>query len=208
MIIAAAEFAGIRYTKLQKFSSPLKLKIPQKTSSYEHRRQYVFPEIDAAWRKNQLEQIEEIKSSCRLLELALDGQCDSPSHNGTYNIVSAIVTATNKLIKFRVAYVNVCNYLNETTHYVNFCDFRILHAQSQCHNIKTTLKPTKNCDIDIDTCMFWKKVSAASILHFLEGYCAFNWKTKLYVIYHNVMRALSLEASKIFLLRIFHTARR
>ena len=52
------------------------------------------------------------------------------------------------------------------------------------------------------------EVSAASVLHFLEGNCAFNWKTKFYVIYHNVMDALSLEASKTFLLRIFHTARR
>ena len=83
MIVAAAEFAGIGYTKLQKFSSLLNLRIPQKTSFYEHRRQFVFPEIDAAWRKNQLEQIEEIKSSGRMLELALDGQCDSPGHNAT-----------------------------------------------------------------------------------------------------------------------------
>ena len=130
MIVAAAEFAGIGYTKLQKFSSPLNLKYSQKTSFYEHCRQYVFPEIDAPWRKNQLEQIEEIKSSCRMLELALDGQCDSPSHNGTYNIVSAIDTTTSKLIKLKVVYVKVCNYLNETTHYVNFCDFCILRAQS------------------------------------------------------------------------------
>ena len=66
MSVAAAEFAGIGYAKLQKFSSLLNLKIPQKTSFYEHRRRYVFPEIDAAWRKNQLEQIKEIKSSGRM----------------------------------------------------------------------------------------------------------------------------------------------
>ena len=126
MIVAAAEFAGIGYTKLQKFSSLLNLRIPQKTSFYEHRRQFVFPEIDAAWRKNQLEQIEEIKSSGRMLELALDGQCDSPGHNATYNTVSAIDTTTNKLISFRVVHVKVCNYLNETTHYVSFCVFCVL----------------------------------------------------------------------------------
>ena len=66
MSVAAAEFAGIGYAKLQKFSSLQNLKIPQKTSLYEHLRQYVFPEIDVAWRKNQLEQIEEIKSSGRI----------------------------------------------------------------------------------------------------------------------------------------------
>ena len=41
----------------------------------------MFPVIDDGWRKNQLKQIEEIKSSGRMLELALDGQCDSPGHN-------------------------------------------------------------------------------------------------------------------------------
>ena len=44
MIVAAAEFAGIGYIKLQKFSSLLNLRIPQKTSFYEHCRQFVFPE--------------------------------------------------------------------------------------------------------------------------------------------------------------------
>ena len=61
MIVAVAEFVGIGYAKLEKFSSLLNLKIPQKTSFYEHRRRCVFPEIDAAWRKNQPEQIDEIK---------------------------------------------------------------------------------------------------------------------------------------------------
>ena len=90
----------------------------------------MFPEIDAAWR-NQLEQIEEINSSGHILELALD----SPGDNATYNTVSAIDTATNKLINFRVVHAKVCNYLNETSHYVSFCGFCILRAQSQRHNI-------------------------------------------------------------------------
>ena len=95
--------------------------------------------------------------------------------------LSAIDTATNKLIDFSVAHVKVCKYLNETTHYVNFCDFCILCAQSQCHNIKTILKPSRICGIYTGTCMFWQKVFAASILPFLERNCAFNWKTKFYV---------------------------
>ena len=153
MIVAAAELARIEYTKLQKFSSLLNLKIPQKTSFYEHHQQFVFPEIDAAW-QNQLEQIKEINSSGRMLELALDGQCDSPGDYVTYNTVSAIDTATNKLINFRVVHVKVCNYLNETSHCVSFCDFCILRAQSQRHNIYTTLKPNGNCDIYTETLMF------------------------------------------------------
>ena len=101
MVAATAEFAGIGYAKLQRFSSLLNLKIPQKASFYEHRRQSVFPEIDAAWRKTQLQQIEEIKSSGRMLELALDGQCDSPGHNATYNTVSTIDTATKQIDQFQ-----------------------------------------------------------------------------------------------------------
>ena len=130
MIVAAAAFPSIGYTKLQKLSSLLNLKIPQETSVYEHHRQFVFPEMDAAWRKNQLEQKEEIKSSGRMLEFALDGQCDSPGHNAMYNIVSAKGTATNKLINFRVVHAKVCIYLNEPTHYISCCDFCILRAQS------------------------------------------------------------------------------
>ena len=121
------------------------------------------------------------KSNCLIviLELALDSQCDSPGHNARYNAVSAIDTATNKLISFRVVHVKICKYLNETAHYVSFCDFCILCAQSQCHNIKTTLKLNRSCGIYTDTCMFWQKVFAASILPFLKRNCAFNWKTKL-----------------------------
>ena len=39
MIVAAAEFASIGYTKLQKFSPLLNWKVLQGTSVYEHRRQ-------------------------------------------------------------------------------------------------------------------------------------------------------------------------
>ena len=143
MIPAVSEFSGIGYTKLQKFSSLLSLKIPQRESFYERRRQLVFPEIDAARQKNQLEQIEEIKPSVRMLELALDGQCDSPGCKVTYNTVSATDTATNKLIIFRVVYVKVWNYVYETTHYV--CAFCFLHAQYQFHDI--SLIASKNTEI-------------------------------------------------------------
>ena len=54
----------------------------------------LFPETDAAWRKNQVQQIEEIKKCGRVLELAVDGQCDSPGHSATYNTVSAIDAET------------------------------------------------------------------------------------------------------------------
>ena len=92
-----------------------------------------------------------------MFELALDGQCDSPGRNATYNTLSTIDTATNKWTNFRVVHVKVCNYSNETTHYVRFCNFCILRAQGQCHNIKTTLKLNGNYDIYIDARMFWQK---------------------------------------------------
>ena len=36
-----------------------------------------------------------------MLELALDGQCDSPGHNATYNTVSTIDTATKQIDQFQ-----------------------------------------------------------------------------------------------------------
>ena len=55
---------------------------------YELRKQFVFPEIDAEWRKNQVQQIEEIKKCGRVLELAVDRQCDSAGHSARYNTIS------------------------------------------------------------------------------------------------------------------------
>ena len=60
---------------------------------YEHCKQFVFPEIDAAWRKNQVQRIEEIV----------------PGHSATYNTVSAIDAETNKVINVRVVHVKVWN---------------------------------------------------------------------------------------------------
>ena len=225
ILIVAAEFADNGYTKLQKFWSLLNLKIPQKTSFYEHCWQFVFPVIDDGWRKNQLKQIEEIKSSGRMLELALDGQCDSSGHNAMFNTVSVINTVTNKLISFRVVQVKVCNYLNETTHYVSFCNFCVLLAQRQCHNIKTTMKPNGNCDIYIETCFgrnfCEQKLSWFCWFFFLfdESFChtytTLSWGKLLhlngrqnFMIYHNVMHVLSFETSKpFFFFQIFYTAR-
>ena len=50
---------------------------------------------------------EKIKKYGRVLELAVDGQSDSPGHSATYNAVSAIDAETNKVINFRVVYVKV-----------------------------------------------------------------------------------------------------
>ena len=74
---------------------------------YEHRKQFVFPETDAAWRKSQVQHIEEMKKCGGVLELAVDEQCDSPGHSATYNTVPAIDAETNKVINFRVVHVKV-----------------------------------------------------------------------------------------------------
>ena len=68
--------------------------------------------------------------------------------------LSALDTAKDRLIGFKVVHVKVWNYLNEATHYISFCVFCILRAQCQCHKIKTTVKPNGNCDIYIDIRMF------------------------------------------------------
>ena len=74
---------------------------------YNHRGNFVFPEIDHAWRKDQQQQVDEIKQSGRSLDLALDGQCDSPGHNASYNTVSAMDVSNNKILYFRIVHVKV-----------------------------------------------------------------------------------------------------
>ena len=75
------------------------------SSYYRLRGDYVFPEIDRAWKKHKKELMREIKDSGRKVDLALDGQCDTPGHNATYSTVSAMDVDTNKLIDFNVVHV-------------------------------------------------------------------------------------------------------
>lgn len=110
LMVAAAEFAGIGFTKLNKFAEVLRLKMFSSTSFYQHRADYVYPEVNHAWQKNQSEQLQEIISSGRSLELAADGQCDSPGHNATYNTVTFLDSATNKILDFSVVHVKVPNF--------------------------------------------------------------------------------------------------
>ena len=111
MITAATELSGISYNKISKFAKLLNLQFISKTMYYNHRGNFVFPEIDHAWRKNQQEQIHEIIESGRGLVLAADGQCDSPGHNATYSTVSAMDTTTNKVLNFKIIHVKVCPLL-------------------------------------------------------------------------------------------------
>ena len=62
------------------------------------------------------------------------------------------------------------------------------------------LLPAETFAIFLIFFLFGKK---ASIQHFLEGNCALTWKTNPYVIYHNVIHALSLETSKTFFCEFF-----
>ena len=107
LVTAATELCGISFNKISKFAKLLNLKFISKSMYYEHRGDFVFPEIDHAWRKEQQAQIAEIKESDREIELAVDGQCDSPGHNATYSTVSAMDVVTNKILNFKVVHVKV-----------------------------------------------------------------------------------------------------
>ena len=107
MLTVATELAGISYNKIAKFANILNLKFLSKSMYYQHRSNFVFPEIDHAWQKEQQEQINEIQESGRSIDLAVDGQCDSPGHNATYCTVTAMDTFTNKVLNFRIVHVKV-----------------------------------------------------------------------------------------------------
>ena len=63
---------------------------------------YVFPEIDSAWKKHQKEMLREVKVSKKPFELSIDGQCDSPGQNATYCTVSAMDNKTEKIVDFQI----------------------------------------------------------------------------------------------------------
>ena len=41
------------------------------------------------------------------LSLAVDGQCDSPGHNATYNTVTALDVKTNKVLDFKIVHMKL-----------------------------------------------------------------------------------------------------
>ena len=99
--------SGIGFNKITKFAHLLNLRFISKPMYYQHRGNFVFPEVDHAWRRDQQLQIQEIIDSGRQLELAVDGQCDTPGHNATYSTVSAMDAYTNKILNFRIIHVKV-----------------------------------------------------------------------------------------------------
>ena len=107
LIPAAAEFAGIRYFEMEKLENILNLQFLKKSVYCKHRGDFIYPEINRAWEKNQEKQFEEIRESVRTLSLAVGGQCDSPGHNATYNTVTALDVKTNKVLDFKIVHVKV-----------------------------------------------------------------------------------------------------
>lgn len=97
--------AGITFNKMLKFCNILNLQFISKSTYYQHRGDFVYPEIDHAWRKEKEMLAEDILITNRQLALAVDGQCDSPGHNATYSTVSAMDCETNKVLNFKIVHV-------------------------------------------------------------------------------------------------------
>ena len=107
LIPAAAEFSGIGYFKMEKFANILNLQFLKKSVYYKHKGDFIYPEINRAWEKNQEEQFEEIRESGKTISLAVDEQCDSPGHDGTYNAATALDVKTNKVLDYKIVHVKV-----------------------------------------------------------------------------------------------------
>lgn len=104
-LVAATEMSGIPVQKILRFAQILNLKCIDESNYYRLRAKYVYPEINSAWKRNQIQQIEDIKNSENVLDLALDGQCDTPGHNSTFCTVTAMNVETNKVLDFKVVHV-------------------------------------------------------------------------------------------------------
>ena len=60
---------------------------------------YIFPEINRFYDEHNTDLMRSIDYD---LDLAIDGQCDSPGHNATYCTVSAMDLKTERIINFHV----------------------------------------------------------------------------------------------------------
>ena len=63
---------------------------------------YVFPEIHKKWIGHRMKLVEQIRKSGEVVDIAVDGQCDSPGHNATYCTVTAMDSTSNKVLDFCV----------------------------------------------------------------------------------------------------------
>ena len=59
----------------------------------------MFPEIDIYWDRHQKELLQSINEP---VQLAIDGQCDSPGHSATYCTVTAMDLNTEKILNFEI----------------------------------------------------------------------------------------------------------
>ena len=136
------------------------MKIPQETF-YENRRQFLFPEIDAAWQKNQqIVQIQEIKSSGRKLQLAWWSVCFSRSQCDVQHCFSN--RHCNKQVdQFQGCLREGLELFKSNYSLRQFLWFLYFACSKHSRNIKTILKSNGTCDIYVDIPMFWQKLLLA-----------------------------------------------
>ena len=84
---------------------------------------YVFPEVERMWKSHQSSILASMKDS--LVEIGVDGQCDSPGHNATYCTVTAMDCNSNKVLDVQL--VNVKEVKNSQCKFLlNNCSQSIL----------------------------------------------------------------------------------
>ena len=59
---------------------------------------YMLPETDRAWEKEQKNVVEEIRRDSRYLYVAVDGQYDSPRHSASYCTMTVMDVKSNNVI--------------------------------------------------------------------------------------------------------------
>ena len=101
LIAAAAELIGIGYFEMGKFANILNFEFIKSPFTI-NTRGFYLSRNKQGFGKHPDEQFKKIQEPVRTLSLALNGQCDSPGHNTTYNTVTALDVETNTVLDFKV----------------------------------------------------------------------------------------------------------
>ena len=104
LIIAAIVFSGNTYKHTADFAKHLNLQFVCSSSYYRIQKNFIFPVVQKAWKKNQAEVVKQLKQS-KSVDLCGDGRCDSTGHSAKYGTYTLMDEKSNLIVEFSLVQV-------------------------------------------------------------------------------------------------------
>lgn len=116
LLSAAILFTGNSYTKVSSFAKTVNLAFPSRTTYQQEQNSTLFPVVQEKWLEEKSKAQAEVKVLPKVV-LAGDARCDSPGHcakYGSYTLMEAGPTQTNKIVELELVQVSEVSILSIT----------------------------------------------------------------------------------------------